>query len=68
VNDLPRAQITVWFTPLCTVLAAQIRSWQTTSWQFACGNEDKDEEEQAYLKQLHATNRFVHLQRHQPWI
>jgi hypothetical protein len=30
------------------------------------GNDDNDEEEQAFLKQLKAKNRFVHVQRFQP--
>jgi hypothetical protein len=32
------------------------------------GNEDNDEEEQAFLKQVQAKNRFVHIQRYQPWM
>jgi hypothetical protein len=32
------------------------------------GNEDNDEEEQAFLKQIQAKNRFVHVQRYQPWM
>ena len=31
-------------------------------------NEDNDEEEQVFLKQLQAKNRFVHVQRYQPWM
>jgi len=32
------------------------------------GNENNDEEEQAFLKQLQAKNRFVHIQRYQAWM
>src|SRR5262249_16545039 len=32
------------------------------------GNEGTDEEERAFLKQLQAKNRFVHVQRYQPWM
>jgi hypothetical protein len=32
------------------------------------GNEDSDEEERAFLKQLQAKNRFVHVQRYQAWM
>jgi hypothetical protein len=32
------------------------------------GNEDNDEEERAFLKQIQAKNRFVHVQRYQPWM
>jgi hypothetical protein len=32
------------------------------------GNEPNDEEECAFLKQLQAKNRFVHVQRYQPWM
>jgi len=32
------------------------------------GNENNDEEEQAFLKQLQAKNLFVHIQRYQAWI
>jgi hypothetical protein len=31
-------------------------------------NEDNDEEEQAFLKQLQAKNRFVYVQRYQAWM
>jgi hypothetical protein len=31
-------------------------------------NEDNDEEEQTCLKQIQAKNRFVHVQRYQPWM
>jgi hypothetical protein len=32
------------------------------------GNEDNNEEERAFLKQLQAKNRFVHIQRYQAWM
>jgi hypothetical protein len=32
------------------------------------GNEDNNKEEQAFLKQLQAKNRFVHVQRYQAWM
>jgi hypothetical protein len=32
------------------------------------GNGNQDEEERAFLKQLQARNRFVHIQRYQPWM
>jgi hypothetical protein len=32
------------------------------------GNEDNDKEGQTFLKQLQAKNRFVHVQRYQPWM
>ena len=32
------------------------------------GNEGNDEEERIFLKQLQAKNRFVHIQRYQPWM
>jgi len=32
------------------------------------GNENNDEEERAFLKQIQAKNRFVHVQRYQPWM
>jgi hypothetical protein len=32
------------------------------------GDQDNDEEEQIFLKQLQAKNRFVHIQRYQPWM
>jgi hypothetical protein len=31
-------------------------------------NEDSEEEEREYLKQLQAKNRFFHVQRYQPWM
>ena len=34
----------------------------------ASGNEDNDEEKWGFLKQLQAKNRFVHVQRYQPWM
>jgi hypothetical protein len=32
------------------------------------GNQDKDEEERVFLKQLQGRNRFLHVQRYQPWM
>jgi hypothetical protein len=32
------------------------------------GNEDNDKEEKEFLKQIQARNRFVHVQRYQPWM
>jgi hypothetical protein len=32
------------------------------------GHKNNDEEEEAFLKQLQAKNRFVHVRRYQPWM